>query len=255
MIYAYVLKADGDLEFVHRSAYTRFGQPSTAKKSYLKVRGNKTGGDEEFNQLKFVCRGLYTDTICVEFKLNTIFFDSVFLGGRGVVGAAKLFSMFANQCAPSKAALLSRVDLSHHTCQKFFQGGLKNLPITFEGIEDFCRAYPKCAVRFFAFDFKTQFKTASEILHQGLHIKWAMRREIPDEFYMTVDIDQGRWPRYWVMEECALRFDVPNFRVFPRQGTCIDEKFRNEVAAVPMMTKEWYHSCIDIVEDWFENGI
>ena len=250
-----MLKADGDLEFVHRSAYTRFGRPSTARKSYLRVRGDKTRENDEFNQLKFVCRGLYNETICFEFRLNTIFFDSVFLGGRGMIGAAELFSRFVNDCSHLKAACLSRVDLSHHTGQEFFGGGLKDLPVTFEGIEDFCRTYPKCTVRFFAFDFKTRFKTASEILHDGLHIKWAMRREIPNEFYETVDIDEGRWSRYWVKEESALEFNLPNFRVFPRQGTCVDDKFRKEVAAVPMMTTERYQTCVDTVEDWFENGI
>lgn len=254
-IYAYVFQADGDLEFIHRSAYTHMGYPSVAKKSYLTVRGIRTPVKKEFNQLKYVCRQLYTETACLEFVSNTIFFDSVIFEGGGVVGAGQLFSLFIRECAPSKAAWLSRIDLSYHTSEDFFLQGFPSLSVTFGGVGDFCHAYPKCTVRFFLFDLKTQFRTMSEFLFQGFVTNWVVRGKAFDDFHDNVHFDWTHSLRFATAVVRTLGLEFPNFRVFPRVGACIDKEILKDLGKLPNISDESYIRCVDLAKDWVQNGI
>ncbi|KAI2479912.1 MFS 1 domain containing protein [Pyrenophora tritici-repentis] len=249
-IYHYVFQADGDLEFMHQSVrlpYARFDAP-LAKKSYIKVRGDKSG--KEFNQVKYVCRGLYNETICLEFKHNTIFFDSNFIETRGVLGAAQVFNMFIKECGP-KASWLSRVELSHHTTEKFFFTGLKNTSSTFEGIEEFCRENSKCTVRFFVFDFKITPGDVTMFFDHGFDIYWVLRHKAFPDFHRKLALPD----RLFTMEKKEYAMKNSNLKIFPRQGTVIDETFMNTIAKIPRIGTHWYHLCIDLAEDWVLNGL
>ncbi|RMZ72465.1 hypothetical protein GMOD_00007458 [Pyrenophora seminiperda CCB06] len=264
-IYGYVLTADKGLEFIHRLAsLSRRRDKYSENKSFFKERGqqiNKTTPVGDFNQLKFVCRLFYAETACLEIKLNSILFDSADYNfyGYKVIGAAQVFNLFTSSCGPAKAAWLTQVEMSHHTCQCFFKDEPTQWLEKFEGVEEFCRANPQCTIKYFVFDFqppynKPTFQMLTGFMSQGFQIGYVMRRQQFEEFYRNVRFVED--PSQHVANvEPIFSADLPNFRIFPRRGTVIHDEFKAAFAQRIPLSTEWYKRCIDLCEDWITNGL
>jgi hypothetical protein len=254
-IYNYVLTVGvWSIRYQEGPVYSALAQPSLRRSYFAEYFSDE---DEDFNQLKFVCRQLYTETALLELRLNRITFCGEFDTKETFLRPARLFTEFLEECAPTKASWLSRVELE--------LGGDQILPfnsyvvplessVTLELVADFCHMYPQCRVKYITRTFNTE-SEAYSFMTQGYFITLAVRHKdllclapgaYPFDFEAAVE---------WATSRCVKRLDVPNFRIFPQEGSRADGYFLGELITAPGMTDAEREATFKLAKDWIKNGI
>jgi hypothetical protein len=258
-IYSYALEhPQGYIRYHEISGYSLLARPSVRKSNFVgNFSGFYKGEDEDFNQLKFVCRQIYIETACLELRFNYINFCGDFESTKVSWHPAQLFTEFLKECAPAKASLLSRVELELRgpACLPF-PGSVVPLEssVTLEIVADFCRMYPQCEVKyhieaFHAEDSPDYFFTQGEFITRAVRHK-KIKSLVPQSPFFDPEEAEG-----WATSRCVKRLNVPNFRIFPSKTRYISECFLEELAETAGMTDADKRASLELAEDWFDYGI
>lgn len=258
-IYGYTLEYElGYIVYQYNTGYSLVGLPAVRKSSFVgEFSGFYDDEDKEFNQLKYVCRQLHTETACLELKFNSIDFRGDLDAKKAFRRPAQLFTEFLKECAPTKASWLSRVELElgGPVITSFTRSAAPlESSVTLEIVADFCRMHPQCKVKyhieaFIAEDDPVCFFT------QGHFITRAVRhKKIQD----LMDIDylfDSEEADGWATPRCVKRLDVPNFRIFPSKDSYIYDDFLSGIGEPRGMTDAEMEVCLKLAKDWVNNGI
>jgi hypothetical protein len=224
----------------------------------------------EFNQLKYTCRQMYSETACLELKLNHIVFRSALDRAVDSMPAYR-FGKFLDECTPSKQTWLKRVTLelcSRGSCQ---EEGFE--PRTsYMRVAKFCSENPKTTVDYVIAHFRSvnardpprrrpsYFLQLFEFIAKGRFFLYFFRSiDLQVEVPVTLRLSQKFHLRYDHMQNAPGMnpLNVPNLRIRPNEtelGKGYSESLY-EAGRKHGLTEDAVRVCLEHAEDWVKNGI
>jgi hypothetical protein len=187
------------------------------RKAYSSTKSRSDSLDNEFNQLKYASRQLYTETAGLELQSSCIRFSGQVVRGTLESGPAATFVSFLRTCSPSKSSWITRVHLQIGGNAKLLHTLLIEEPSHFITIADFCRSHPAVRVSYLI-DEPVQMRSLYEAhyyFYMGVFLKIALYHQ--DVCRLLPDADD--WARTWAVaddwatEEQVKSLDVPNLRI------------------------------------------
>lgn len=158
-IYRYTLTSDRPLTFVESI------RPEKDRLAFF-IHGTFV----EFNQSKYVCRQLYTETAGLELKYSPI----TFFGNSQLTRLpARLFNNFLSTCATSKVSWLSDIILCAYGTKYNFESA-QNLLL----VAEFCRLHPHVRVEYIDGQFNMH-GAPDTFIDRGAYLAMAIRRTDP----------------------------------------------------------------------------
>ncbi len=261
----------GGLSFVAGSNH-KFGNDGPPQKSYFHPSGGSK--DQEFNQLKYVCRQLCYETTCLEFELNWLFFVGPSVEHDGVWHPARACADFLNECTPQKRSYIHHLDLCLEWTPKNeskepnqptnhpqdYSTILAENSACFETIAKFCHDYPNASVSYVIDDFRTGGCGPSirNCLQQGILASLALRHKdflhlLPNAGELAIPIE---YARRWANRRCVERLKVSNLD-FPGCEAPNDK----EIVVMQSESQGWsltvdkIQACVDLLKHWDDHGL
>ncbi len=287
-IYEYTFHTDHGLDFIPGDNTTVDEDDHNDRKPYFTATTSVTHDlQNEFNQLKYVCLQLYHETKCLEFSRNTLSFCGEYKKGDHQWLPAREFAEFLHGCTPSKAQLMSNIQLSLKAFPEYLVEDLTwDEPMSFrpehfcilllessssfETIARFCRKHPKASVSYTVenldpaedLDGYSSFGHRLVVYLEQLAL---MRTALRHQNLSTVDIlfsngydAAAPYAQSWASRRCVKELQVPNLKFALLTGELGHEENEDKLddALRPWGIGEWVISpCIELYKSVVKYGV
>jgi len=230
-IYKYALAADQILQYF---------EPKGREKGRL-IEPN---ADSDFNQMKYACRQLYSETAGLEIKYSSV----GFLGEYPTAKVpAQRFGTFFATLNPSRASWLSEVILFADPVPYDVEPAQNLLPLA-----NFCRANPHARVEYIDGKFNMK-RSLYHFHHRGAYLSVAIRKASP---FPILRAKYVLTAQSWTDAQGAVMLDVPNLRFWPAERLAA-RKDAQRLEPSPRVRHglHFQPELREMVESWLEHGI
>jgi hypothetical protein len=194
----------------------------------------------EFNQIKYACRQLYTETAGLELKDNCVRFHGPY--------PAHTFMSFIKVCEPLKIPWLADVIM----CTGVTAGLDSTRSLL--SVAGFCRAYPSARVDYIMDTINLERTDSFQFTRDGIYLVLRIRHT-PCEHFALPPESVLRAVTWLSVQEVAL-LKAPNLRFWPAEKLAAKQRGKKlEMAANLVAWSDPNPDLREVVEDWHENVI
>jgi hypothetical protein len=263
-IYELALTANGFLRY-----HSRLEKPCFVDVPSDRNATTPSKGLPEFNQLKYVCLQIYSETACLELKLNRIVFRSA--SSRTVDMPAYRFGRFLDECTPPKQTWLKRVTLQLCSSGDWREEGFEPRD-RYMRIAKFCSENPKTTVDYIIDHFRSvNARNPPKRRPSNSHqlFEFIAKGKVLLHFFRSIDLQVGvsvflclgqnfpLWYGHMQIEPAMNPLNVPNLWIRPNE-TELGQYYAESLYAAGKkhgLTEDAVRVCLEHAEDWVKNGI